>query len=156
AGIAAEHLDGRTPTPDRDAILARLVSGKTRVVANCGILCEGTDLPPVKCCILARPTKSTGLYIQQAGRILRPWTDPLTGERPRAIILDHAGCAREHGLPQDRREFSLEAKAKKKREHVTEPTTRECDGCHAVLPAQTRVCPECGYFFTETRALPTE
>ena len=156
AGIPAEHLDGMTPASERDAILARLDAGTTRVVTNVGVLCEGWDQPSVKCCILARPTKSTGLYIQQAGRILRPWTDPETGVAPRALILDHAGCAREHGLPQDEREFSLEATSKQARKQKPKPTVRVCDGCQAVLRAQERVCPECGFFFTETREVPEE
>jgi superfamily II DNA or RNA helicase len=150
AGISAEHLDGTTPADERDAILTRLVSGETLVMSNVGILCEGTDLPPVKCAILARPTKSTGLYLQQAGRILRPW------QGQRAIILDHAGCAREHGLPQEEREFSLEPKPKRKRGDVVQVPIRTCDGCQAVLPARLRVCPECGFFFAGERAVPSE
>ena len=149
-GIAAEHLDGSTPTPERDAILARIERGETRVVSSCGVLSEGWDQPSVKCAVLARPTKSTGLYLQQAGRILRPWQ----GER--AIILDHAGCAREHGLPQDEREFSLEPRPKRKRGEPIDVPIRVCDGCQAVLPARIRVCPECGLLFAEPRPMPTE
>lgn len=150
AGVTAEHLDGTTPVDLRDAILQRLESGETLVVSNCGVLCEGWDQPSAKCAILARPTKSTGLYLQQAGRILRPW------DGQRAIILDHAGCAREHGLPQDEREFSLEPKPKRKRGDVLQVPIRICDGCQAVLPARVRVCPECGLLFVEERAVPTE
>jgi superfamily II DNA or RNA helicase len=150
AGIAAEHLDGTTPTDQRDAILARLESGETLVVSNCGVLCEGWDQPSAKCAILARPTKSTGLYLQQAGRILRPWNDQ------RAIILDHAGCAREHGLPQDEREFSLEPRPKRKRGDPLQVPIRICNSCQAVLPARTRVCPECGMVFVEECPVPTE
>jgi superfamily II DNA or RNA helicase len=150
AGIAAEHLDGTTPTAERDAMLVRLERGETLVVSNCGVLCEGFDQPAVKCAILARPTKSTGLYLQQAGRILRPW------QGQRAIILDHAGCAREHGLPQEEREFSLEPKPKRKRGETVDVPIRICDGCQAVLPARMRVCPECGFFFTEPRPVPAE
>jgi superfamily II DNA or RNA helicase len=150
AGIAAEHLDGTTPLPERDAMLARLERGETLVVTNCGVLCEGWDQPSAKCAVLARPTKSTGLYLQQSGRILRPWN----GQR--AIVLDHAGCAREHGLPQDEREFSLEPKRKRRRGEAIEVPIRVCDGCQAVLPARVRVCPECGFFFAEERPVPTE
>lgn len=135
AGVAAEHLDGTTPTDERDAILARLERGETRIVSNCAVLTEGWDQPSVKCAILARPTKSTGLYLQCAGRILRPWRD--TG----AVILDHAGCVLEHGLPQDDREFSLDAAKRKQR---AAPKLTTCLGCFAILPASTRVCPECG------------
>ena len=135
-GVAAEHLDGTTPTAERDAILARLEAGTTQVVGSCGVLSEGWDQPSVKCAVLARPTKSTGLYLQQAGRILRPW------EGVRAIILDHGGCALEHGLPQDSREFCLDPPKKVKRQ--TGPLSKICPECQAVLPIATRVCPECG------------
>jgi superfamily II DNA or RNA helicase len=149
AGVAAEHLDGGTPTIERDAILARLDRGETLVVSNCGVLCEGWDQPAVKCAILARPTKSTGLYLQQGGRILRPWNDQ------RAIILDHAGCALEHGLPQDDREFSLEG-TKKRTKATAEAPARECPTCFAVVGIATRVCPECGHEFFAEREVPRE
>lgn len=151
AGIAAEHLDGETPAHERDAILGRLERGETLVVSNCGVLCEGWDQPSVKCCILARPTKSTGLYLQQAGRILRPW------ENARAIILDHAGCALEHGLPQDEREFSLTSSRKRKAGPTATPC-RTCEDCYAVLPISAKVCPECGFVFAagESREVPEE
>lgn len=138
AGIAAEHLDGATPTAERDAILARLERGRTCVVSNCGVLCEGWDMPSVKVAILARPTKSTGLYLQQAGRILRPFED--VG----ALILDHAGNALVHGLPQDDRTFSLDAT---KRSGSGSEPTRKCPECHAVVGLSARECPECGHVF---------
>ncbi len=138
AGVAAEHLDGATPTAERDAILARLERGETRIVSNCAVLTEGWDQPSVKCAVLARPTQSTGLYLQCAGRILRPWRDAS------AIILDHAGCVLEHGLPQDDREFSLDSSRKKSR---SAPRLTTCPGCFAILAAATRTCPECGHAF---------
>jgi superfamily II DNA or RNA helicase len=143
AGVAAEHLDGTTPTAERDAILARLERGETRVVSNCAVLTEGWDQPSVKCAVLARPTKSTGLFLQCAGRILRPWQN--TG----AIILDHAGVVLEHGLPQDDREFSLDSP--KKRRTVT-TTCKTCEACYAIVPLAARVCPACGAEFPVAEA----
>lgn len=140
AGVPAEHLDGETPTPDRDAILARLDRGETLVVSNCGVLCEGWDQPSVKCAILARPTKSVTLYLQQAGRILRPF------QGLEAVILDHAGNALAHGLPQDEREYSL-APPKSKKKSVAGPPVKTCEACFAIVPAATRVCPGCGVEF---------
>ena len=58
AGIAAEALDGTTPLATRRAILQRLHTGDTRVVANCAVLTEGFDEPSVDCIIVARPTQS--------------------------------------------------------------------------------------------------
>jgi len=150
AGVAAEHLDGTTPLAERDAILARLEAGSTQVVANCGVLAEGWDQPSVKCAVLARPTKSTGLYLQQAGRILRPWQDT------RAVILDHGGCALEHGLPQEDREFSLEGTKKKRfRKGLVVPASKVCPECYAVLAPAVRLCPECGCTLAEPE-LPQE
>ncbi len=140
AGIAAEHLDGTMSMDERDAILGRLERGETRVVSNVNVLTEGWDQPSVKCAILARPTKSTGLYLQEAGRILRPWNDT------RAIILDHAGCAVEHGLPQDDRAFSLDPPPKRTSKG---PLLRPCPECFAVLPLPTRICPECSTVLRE-------
>src|SRR6202042_2180962 len=93
AGVSAEHLDGTTPEDLRRAILARLASGATTLVSNVGVLCEGWDLPACKCMLLARPTKSLALYMQMAGRILRPWEDV------DPIILDHGGNVDRHGMP---------------------------------------------------------
>jgi len=93
AGVMAEYLDGSTPVEERDAILARLASGKTEVVVNVGVLVEGWDLPQLRCIILARPTKSFGLYLQIIGRGLRP-----APGKSHCIILDHAGATLLHGL----------------------------------------------------------
>ena len=68
AGIPAEALDGMTPVPTRRAILQRLHSGATRVVANCAVLTEGFDEPSVDCIIVARPTQSALLYQQMLGQ----------------------------------------------------------------------------------------
>jgi superfamily II DNA or RNA helicase len=142
---------------ERGAILARLERGETRVVSSVGVLCEGWDQPSAKCCILARPTKSLGLYLQQAGRILRPWTDPETGATPRAIILDHAGCAIEHGLPQDDRDLSLHLEKKRRgRAQAKAPAARRCERCAAVLPLGAAVCPECGFELPVREAVPAE
>jgi superfamily II DNA or RNA helicase len=71
AGVRAEHLDGSTPIEERESILRRLSSGDLEVVSNCMVLTEGWDQPDVSCLVLARPTKSLGLYLQMAGRRLR-------------------------------------------------------------------------------------
>jgi superfamily II DNA or RNA helicase len=87
AGVRCEHIDGGTPRDERDATLARLASGEIEVVTNCMVLTEGWDMPDVGCCILARPTKSIGLYRQMIGRVLRPAPGKVD-----AIVLDHSGA----------------------------------------------------------------
>src|SRR5262249_40703510 len=137
AGVAAEHVDGNTPTAERDAILARLERGETSVVSSVGVLCEGWDQPSVKCCALLRPTKSTGLYLEMAGRILRPW------QGRQAIILDHAGCTLDHGFVTQDREFTLESRAKKR--GVDAAPAKTCPSCWAVIASSASECPSCGH-----------
>ena len=72
AGVQAAHLDGKTEKPEREHLLADLGQGRLRVLCNCEVLTEGWDSPTVSCCVLAKPTKSLGRYLQMAGRVLRP------------------------------------------------------------------------------------
>ena len=96
SGVLAEHIDGTTPTEERDAILARLSRGETEVVTNCMVLTEGWDQPDVSCIVLARPTKHMGLYRQMIGRVLRP-----APGKEYALVLDHAGAVFQHGFVEE-------------------------------------------------------
>src|SRR5712671_6334986 len=93
AGIPAEALDGTTPLPTRRAILQRLHSGATRVVANCAVLTEGFDEPSVDCIIIARPTQSAPLYQQMLGRGTRTYPG-----KTDCLILDVVGVSTQHAL----------------------------------------------------------
>ncbi len=135
AGVKAEHLDGTTPEDERRAILSRLGRGETAVVLNCGVLCEGWDQPACKCLVLARPTRSLVLYLQMAGRILRPYGN----ERP--VILDHAGALDAHGFPHEDRRWSLSDRVKR----PTAGAARMCPRCGACWPGGVPVCDACGY-----------
>ena len=65
---------------EREDILGRYESGEIKVLTNVMLLTEGVDLPRTSCIIMARPTKSLGLFKQCLGRGLRLYTDPITGE----------------------------------------------------------------------------
>lgn len=136
SGVKATHLDGRTPTNERLRIIASLRSGDVSVVSSCGVLSEGVDAPEVKCVIMARPTVSLGLFIQQAGRCARPWN----GIAP--IILDHAGNAvtQKHRMPHADRNWSV---GKGQRNGTGAPPVRTCASCFAVVDAGRRSCPTC-------------
>ena len=136
AGIPAEDLNGSMDSELRDAILRRLADGTTRIVCNCAVLTEGWDLPRAKYLALARPTRSLSLYLQMAGRVLRPWQ----GVEP--VIVDHGGCVEEHGLPHDDREWSLESK---KRGKKATKSIRTCPKCERTVAQGIRECPSCGY-----------
>lgn len=92
-GIPAEAVDGETPKDLRKAILARLKTGETQVVCNCGVLTEGFDEPSISCVVVARPTKFHGLYVQMVGRGTR--THP---GKKNLLILDVVGATERHEL----------------------------------------------------------
>lgn len=73
AGIASEAIYGEMPFLERKNVLESLKSGKIQIVTSCGVLTEGFDEPTINVILMARPTKSAGLYIQCVGRGLRLW-----------------------------------------------------------------------------------
>ncbi len=119
AGVKAEHLDGSTSLDTRKAILRRVESGITRVLCNVGVAVEGLDIPRLKCCVLARPTKSLARAIQMMGRVRRPWNGV------EARLHDHAFVIGQHGLPDDERDYTLTAKVE------APPNLRRCEECGA-------------------------
>jgi len=139
AGYTAAHLDGKTDRLVRDRTLKDFEAGRVQIVSNVDLFGEGFDAPSISAVILLRPTQSTGLYLQQVGRALRT-----SDGKTHAVILDHAGNALRHGLPDEIREWNLDAKPKTKRQRETDaPLIKQCLTCYAVhTPAP--VCPVCG------------
>ncbi|MEH3121194.1 MAG: DEAD/DEAH box helicase [Sphingomonas phyllosphaerae] len=141
AGISAAHVDGSMDSGARDAIVSDFSAGRIQVLTNADLFGEGFDVPAVEAVILLRPTQSLSLHLQQIGRALRP-----APGKPHAIILDHAGNAMRHGLPDDDREWSLEDRQKKKRGAKTEVPVKQCPECFRVhQPAPE--CPQCGHTY---------
>jgi DNA repair protein RadD len=146
-GVKAVHVDGTTPDEERKAAFVALATGDVQVLSNFGIATEGTDIPACKCVMLLRPTKSLALFMQMCGRAMRPH-----GELS-PLILDHAGCTDEHGLPHEDRVWHLSKGLKEK-----SPGVRTCTKCFAVMPSTAKVCTECGFVWPvgEGRSAPTE
>lgn len=141
AGIPSAHVDGSMDSGQRDAIVADFSSGAIQVLSNADLFGEGFDVPAVEAVILLRPTQSLSLHLQQIGRGLRP-----AAGKPHAIVLDHAGNAMRHGLPDDDREWSLEDRPKKKRGAKSEVPVKQCPTCFLVhSPAPE--CPGCGHAY---------
>lgn len=141
AGISCAQIDGKQTDAIRTAVNRDFESGVIQVLISCDVVSEGYDVPAVEVAILLRPTQSEGLYLQQVGRALRTFP----GKR-RAIILDHVGNIK-HGLPDAPREWSLDAKVKKKKKGPAEPVppgVTICKACFCALPAGTQTCTNCG------------
>jgi DNA repair protein RadD len=137
-GWRAAHVDGNTQRDERRDLIASLADGRLDVLTNCGLISEGLDVPGVVAAILLRPTMSRALYLQQVGRALRPG-------KPKAFILDHAGCIQRHGLPDHPHEWTLEGRPKKGASAGSQqPPTRQCEHCGAFNSPTATHCQECG------------
>ena len=141
AGISCEHVDGTTPNEIRDGVFSRAL-----VVSNVGVYTEGTDVPHVSCISIARPTMSVGLYLQMAGRGLRP-----SPGKSDCIILDHGGCALMHGLVGQDRVWTLTnyagIRTAKGPAIDVRDTIKVCPKCLFVTDREAKKC-ECGYTFS--------
>lgn len=141
-GIPAAHMDGGMERAERNQITRDFTAGRIQVLTSCDLISEGFDLPAIEVAILLRPTQSLGLYLQQVGRALRTFDG-----KTEALILDHAGNAMRHGLPDDDREWSLDGARRSKRDRdPDEIGIRQCPKCFRVL-RQTALACECGHVF---------
>ena len=145
--IQAEHIDAKTDKNERIKLSNDFCSGKFKVLSNVDLMSEGVDLAAlsgqqvtIECVILARPTQSLALYLQQVGRALRY-------KENHAIILDHAGNCHRHGLPDDPREWSLHSQRKrKKKTEQAQTLIRQCKQCFYVHKPKPQ-CPKCGHVY---------
>jgi len=147
AGVPAEHLEGSMDAKERDGIVNRLREGETKVVSNVGILHEGFNLPKTYAVILARPTLSLALYLQQVGRALRRYGNI------NPLILDHARNVLRFGLPEADREFDLHNTVVV---NVKQSTVKKCPECFVIISLGCKTCPECGYEFKAEPLIPEE
>lgn len=139
-GVNAEHLDARSNDEERDDVFRRMENGDITVICNVALYQEGLDVPDVSCIVMARPTKSMGLYRQCCGRGLRP----AAGKRD-CLILDHGNVIETHGLLDWEIEWSLDGKKKAWNKPKREKTEKlvKCRACHKVFMG-SNTCPDCG------------
>jgi DNA repair protein RadD len=133
-------LDFRTSGKERFRIIQRFRRGEIQVLSSVNVLAVGFDVPDASCAILARPTLSEALDMQQKGRILRP-----AEGKTDALILDHAGNTLRFGMPDNFVPPDLNSKdrpnTKQKRKQQVMVACNECG--YALEPKQS-TCPNCG------------
>ncbi len=67
-GVTARSVSGRMPRKEREKYLQDFRTGQVQVLCACDILNEGWDCPEVEVLMMARPTLSKVIYLQQLGR----------------------------------------------------------------------------------------
>lgn len=142
AGIPSASLDGTMAPGQRKWRISALGNGKIKVLTSCDIISEGTDIPVIGAAILLRPTKSLGLFLQQCGRVLRPYPG-----KKKAIILDHVGNTLRFGMVDEIRDWSLdgereELKKRKERREIDKIVI--CSKCYAANFRGREKCFLCG------------
>jgi DNA repair protein RadD len=142
-GIPSEHIDMNTKEDDRAAMFERFRTGQTKVLCSVVVLGTGFDEPSASCAILARPTLSLILHIQQIGRAMRPWPN-----KDDCLVLDHAGNVHRHGrvedfIPPDLTEIDKRSDKKKRTQGPTD--VFPCPECRALMQPGQRICDECGH-----------
>jgi DNA repair protein RadD len=150
AGYRFAILDGTLSAEERARRVLQLGSGELHGLVTIDVVSEGFDLPVVACAILLRPTASLSMHLQQVGRVLRP-----APGKPRAIILDHVGNCRRHGLAEEVRDWSLDGirRRGKRGQPDDVQSTRQCPQCFAVhTPSPT--CPQCLHVYEVKDRIP--
>jgi len=143
AGVPAAVVSAKTPDAERIALLRRFKNRELLQLVNVDLFGEGFDLPAIEVVSMARPTQSYALFVQQFGRALR-----LLDGKEYAIIIDHVGNVERHGLPDARREWTLDRREKRSKSTKSDSIpVKTClnETCLAVYERIYSACPFCGH-----------
>lgn len=142
-GVPAEVVSAKTPDLLRVNIMKRFRAREIQQLVNVDLLGEGVDVPAIEVVSFARPTQSFSLFSQQFGRALRT----LEG-KDRALIIDHVGNVIRHGLPDARREWSLDRREKRSNSVSDAIPQRVCLNPACLWPYERahKCCPYCGHY----------
>jgi len=149
-GYRFQVIDGTLSKEERARRVLDLSNGTLQGLVSVDIVSEGFDLPCVSTAILLRPTASLSLHLQQIGRVLRP-----SPGKQRAVILDHVGNCRRHGLAEEVREWSLDGIRKRSKRGPQDDvqSTRQCPECFAVHTPSPQ-CPQCLHVYEVKDRIP--
>jgi hypothetical protein len=139
AGVRAKMVTGDMSAPERRLALEQHASGDVAVLVNVAVLTEGWDNPRCDCVIVARGCESAGLWIQMAGRGLRPFPG-----KSDCLLLDLRGIAHTLGRPDAPAEYSLDGEGIVLSDRPETNGIRLCKVCKAELPPGEFVCLDCG------------
>jgi DNA repair protein RadD len=141
AGITCAAVSAKTPTDVRNEMIRRFKRGQLMGLVNVDLFGEGFDVPAVEVVIMARPTGSLAVFLQQFGRALRVLAGKLFG-----LVIDHVGNWKRHGFPDKKHPWTLarrEKKAKKTPDPEEIPLT-SCRECSRPYERFYPACPYCG------------
>lgn len=86
-GFPAAAVHSKLKDSDVDARIGLLRTGKLRGIVHVNMLAEGVDLPWLRWLCMRRPVASRVRFAQEVGRVLRAYTDPITGEKKTEAVM---------------------------------------------------------------------
>ena len=140
-GIKAACVTGETPKLIREKMLADFKAGNLQALTNANVLTTGFDHSAIDLIAMLRPTMSPGLYVQMAGRGLRP-----SPGKADCLVLDFAGVVGTHGP------ITNITPPKKQGDGNGEAPVKVCENCDELCPISAKVCSNCGHPFPEPEA----
>jgi DNA repair protein RadD len=123
--------------------LALYKAGEIRALTNANVLTTGFDYPDIDLVAMLRPTMSPSLYVQMAGRGMRP-----KSHTDHCLVLDFAGVVATHGP------ITAVQPPKKAGSGNGETPVKLCEACNELCPISARKCPACGAPFPEPEKKP--
>ena len=149
AGVTAEMVSGKTPKQVRKHIMDKFERGVFKVLVNVDLFGEGLNVEGIEVVVMARPTQSFVLYVQQFFRALTKGSD----DGKVGTIIDHAGNVGHfgniYGLPDTYNGWTLENEERGRRgrrepdDDLVKITT--CLSCYKPYEAVKPACTHCGY-----------
>lgn len=92
----AALVTAESSAKERDRVISGFRSGRIRCVCNVGILTTGFDYPQLEAVVMARPTRSLGLWYQVVGRGIRPHPN-----KDHTMVIDMGGNLQQFGKVED-------------------------------------------------------
>jgi len=135
-GIFSACVTGKTPKKERDEIIKAFKAGRIRALTNANVLTTGFDYPDIDLIAILRATMSPALYVQMAGRGLRPKT-----HTDHCLVLDFAGVVEMHGP------ITAVKPPNKKGDGDGEAPAKVCESCGEIVHISATICPTCGEAF---------
>jgi len=137
SGVVADVVTGKTSKKERERIIEEYKAGKIKALCNVGVLTTGFDYPDIDLIAMLRPTLSPSLYVQMAGRGLRP-----KSHTDHCLVLDFAGVVEKHGP-------ITAVQAPERAGKGGDAPIKVCEECDEICHASVKKCPECGALFPE-------
>jgi DNA repair protein RadD len=134
--IETACIFGDTKLDERKRIIDDFKAQKIRCLCSMGVLTTGFNARHVDLIALARPTQSTGLYIQMVGRGLRTFPG-----KDNCLVLDFGGNIDRHGPIDD------PAVRIKGGDGTGVAPSKRCPTCKSRCAMAARECLVCGHVF---------